>query len=213
MRYLPYLTLSLFLLGSSCGSKKQETVVAAESIALDDVAANAAPPAEAEAAPEGSTVHYTPPVVSPDATAPVVASTPRLLIYHAELRLKVESLAQAAPRLDSLVRRSGGHLSASTETREDGEWRQETTIRVQPGRLIDWLLSGSFELMGSHADWQPLIGRPLTAVQVGQNEVRLTFGMREVFIVTAQIDQLSGQIEGRTDNLVVFFDANQRQAF
>ena len=89
----------------------------------------------------------------------------------------------------------------------------EEEIRVKPGRLIDWLLSGHFERMGGHADWQPLIGRPLTAVLVGQNEVRLTFDTHEGFIVTAEIDQLSGQVEGRADNLVVFFDANQRQAF
>ena len=101
----------------------------------------------------------------------------------------------------------GGHCFITWDTTLEEE------IRVQPGRLIDWLLSGHFERMGGHADWQALIGRPLTAVLVEQNEVRLTFGMREVFIVTAEIDQLSGQIEGRTDNLVVFFDANQRQAF
>lgn len=101
----------------------------------------------------------------------------------------------------------GGHCFITWDTTLEEE------IRVQPGRLIDWLLSGHFERMGSHADWQPCIGQPLTAVQLGQNEVKLTLDTHEVFIVTAEIDQLSGQIEGRTDNLVVFFDANQRQAF
>ena len=44
-------------------------------------------------------------------------------------------------RLDSLVRRTGGYLSAATETRADGEWRQETTIRVPPARFQS-LLNG-----------------------------------------------------------------------
>ena len=65
----------------------------------------------------------------------------RLLIYHAEVRLKITSMARAMPQLDSLVRRSGGYLSAAAETRADGEWRQETTIRVQPAHFQS-LLSG-----------------------------------------------------------------------
>jgi hypothetical protein len=72
--------------------------------------------------------------------APVVAAT-RLLIYHADVRIKTTSMAQAAARLDSLVRQSGGYLSAATETRADGEWRQETTIRVLP-RQFQALLNG-----------------------------------------------------------------------
>jgi hypothetical protein len=44
-------------------------------------------------------------------------------------------MPRAMSRLDSLVRRSGGYLSAATETRADGEWRQETTIRVPPARF------------------------------------------------------------------------------
>lgn len=59
----------------------------------------------------------------------------RLLIYRADLRLKVTSLPRASASLDSLVRRNGGYLSASTEVREDGEWRQAMTIRVVPGRF------------------------------------------------------------------------------
>lgn len=44
-------------------------------------------------------------------------------------------------RLDSLVRRSGGYLSAAAETHADGEWRQETTIRV-PATRFQALLGG-----------------------------------------------------------------------
>lgn len=62
---------------------------------------------------------------------PTGAAAPRLRIYHAELRVKVASLSRSGASLDSLVRRSGGYTSAATETRADGEWRQETTVRVR----------------------------------------------------------------------------------
>nr|WP_262905675.1 DUF4349 domain-containing protein [Hymenobacter siberiensis] len=59
----------------------------------------------------------------------------RLLIYHADLRLKVANLPRASARLDSLVHRNGGYLSAATEVRAEGEWRQAITIRVAPARF------------------------------------------------------------------------------
>jgi hypothetical protein len=77
-----------------------------------------------------------PPVRSP--AAPLAA---RLLVYHADVHLKTTKMPRAMSSLDSLVRRSSGYLSATTETRADGEWRQETTIRVPPARFQP-LLSG-----------------------------------------------------------------------
>lgn len=85
------------------------------------------------------TVKFTPPVLAA-AAAPATAAR-RLLIYHADLRVKVASMPRATGRLDSLVQRSGGYRSAATETREDGEWRQETTLRVPPARF-DAVLRG-----------------------------------------------------------------------
>ncbi|MDO7847364.1 DUF4349 domain-containing protein [Hymenobacter sp. M29] len=67
-------------------------------------------------------------------TESIVAPS-RLLIYHADLRLKVTNLPRASASLDSLVHRNGGYLSASTEVRADGEWRQAMTIRVAPARF------------------------------------------------------------------------------
>lgn len=69
------------------------------------------------------------------------AATARLLIYHADVRLKTTAMPRAAASLDSLVRRSKGYLSAATETRADGEWRQESTIRVPPTQFQQ-LLNG-----------------------------------------------------------------------
>jgi hypothetical protein len=79
------------------------------------------------------------------ATPPAPTSAPRiaarLLAYHASVKLKTDAMPRAIARLDSLVRRSSGYLSAATETRADGEWRQETTIRVPPTRFQS-LLNG-----------------------------------------------------------------------
>ena len=137
---LPFaLGLTLLLCGCSQADKKTESAPMA--IVVTPNAAMAPPPAaDAE-------VRFTPPVVQKDERAsmeevpdqdPLPAKTlapipaPRLLVYHADLRLKVTSLAQASASIDRLVRRSGGYTSASAEAREDGEWRQETTIRVRP---------------------------------------------------------------------------------
>jgi len=68
-------------------------------------------------------------------SAPTAAPAARLLVYHAEIRLKTDDIAHAGARLDSLVRRNGGHLSTFLETRADNEWRYVTTIRVQPVRF------------------------------------------------------------------------------
>ena len=77
------------------------------------------------------------------ASPPVAATRPvqRLLVYHADVRLKIDAMPRTVGRLDSLVRRSGGFVSSSAETRADGEWRQETTIRVSPTQF-QRLLSG-----------------------------------------------------------------------
>jgi hypothetical protein len=71
---------------------------------------------------------------SPKPIQPVVAAS-RLLVYHADLRLKVNNLSCASASLDSLVQRNSGYLSASTEVRQDGEWRQAMTIRIAPSRF------------------------------------------------------------------------------
>ena len=82
---------------------------------------------------------YSPTPPTPQLLAAPLAA--RLLIYHAEVRLKTAKMPRAMSRLDSLVRRSNGYLSAAAETRSDGEWRQETTIRV-PAARFQALLSG-----------------------------------------------------------------------
>jgi len=108
---------------ASCGKAEKQSESANEAFAL-----NAPPPPAAPAEPVGGANRDTP---LPAQVGPPAAAT-RLLIYHAEVRLKATTMLRAAASLDSLVRRNGGYLSAATETRADGEWRQETTIRVPP---------------------------------------------------------------------------------
>jgi hypothetical protein len=79
--------------------------------------------------------------VTVSAQPTIVTRAARLLVYHAEVRLKASRMSRAMTQLDSLVQRSGGYLSAAAETRADGEWRQTTTIRVPPAQFRV-LLSG-----------------------------------------------------------------------
>ena len=136
MKYFWGFALLLAALLSSCG----EAVHKSENAARHEMLVEPATISVAPMASPGATDE-----VAEDAVAPAVA-TPlpipagglapsRLLIYHAELRLKVPSLPRASASLDSLVRRNDGFLSAATETRADGEWRQLMTIRVRPARF------------------------------------------------------------------------------
>ena len=111
----------------------------------NDASVNISPQLEQPAAVGAPAPSYSPPVSDEDATADVlpgprpytesIVAPSRLLIYHADLRLKVASLSRANASLDSLVHRNGGYLSAATEVRADGEWRQAMTIRVVPTRF------------------------------------------------------------------------------
>lgn len=121
------LLLGALVAASGCGKAEKQGQPAQEMLALP-----APPPAtEATVVDEASTK-------IPVGPAPAIN---RLLIYHADVRLKTSAMSRAAASLDSLVRRSRGYLSAATETRADGEWRQETTIRVPPAQF-QLLLNG-----------------------------------------------------------------------
>lgn len=127
--------LLLAALLSGCG-KTQSTESAA---VVSPIPADAAPAMDASPAPETEEPSQDKEEISgPGAAAPLpiptgVVAPSRLLIYHADLR--VPSLPRASASLDSLVRRNDGFLSAATETRADGEWRQLMTIRVRPARF------------------------------------------------------------------------------
>ncbi|MDB5236377.1 MAG: hypothetical protein JWR44_3370 [Hymenobacter sp.] len=133
------LGLAALLSGCSHTNKNSHAVAdvnvteAAPSYKLIESPAPAAAPPEQEVSYEEMATAKVSANPMPIPTAVVAAA--RLLIYHADLRLKVASLPRASCSLDSLVRRNGGYLSAATEARSDGEWRQAMTIRVLPAHF------------------------------------------------------------------------------
>ena len=126
--------LGLAALLSGCSDLKKESVKTQaniENIVSAPMMMEVPPPASSDNAEEATADVQTAPTPIPG----TAVTSSRLLIYHADLRLKVVSLPRASASLDSLVRHNGGYLSAATEVRADGEWRQAMTIRVVPSRF------------------------------------------------------------------------------
>lgn len=117
------LVVLLFLTG--CSQPERSASPAAGEATADAQASPA--PAEAEPA-QADTPGF-----------PPGAAANRQLVYNAELTLKVTQLPRAIARVDSLVRGSSGWTLTATQTRADGEWRQEMKVRVRPDRLTDLL--------------------------------------------------------------------------
>ena len=132
MKYSLGIIVGLAVVLGSCSQHKQEAT-AIEPVTMAAPMMSAPPAATDEAAGEEEAGETAPVAASP--LIPAAVAPARLLIYHAELRLKVPSLSRASTRLDTLVRSNGGYLSAATETRENGEWQQQLTIRVRPARF------------------------------------------------------------------------------
>lgn len=86
-------------------------------------------------------------------------------------------------------------------------------LSVHHGRMVDFLKAGIFEDVSQHADWQAHIGHPLDAVHLQPNEAVIQIGGKQVFVVTAEVDPESLEIDGMPDNLVVFFSPEARDAF
>ena len=140
MKYPLGSIVGLAALLSSCSQSPNNKEAVADIASVETAASPAImappPPVRDEAQADEVAPGETAPVAASPLPIPTDAVAPaRLLIYHAELRLKVPSLPRASARLDTLVRANGGYLSAATETREDGEWRQQMTIRVRPARF------------------------------------------------------------------------------
>jgi hypothetical protein len=131
MKYQLNFALALVVLLGGCSHSKDKGEAVADSEPQRASLMLNAPPAISEA-PEDATADVS---AAPKPLSEPIVAPSRLLIYHADLRLKVTSLPHASASLDSLVHRNGGYLSASTEVRADGEWRQAMTIRVAPARF------------------------------------------------------------------------------
>lgn len=79
--------------------------------------------------------------------------------------------------------------------------------------MVDFLRAGIFEEVSGHADWLEHVGQPLQAVRVLPYEAVVEFSGKQVFIVTAEVDRETLQIDGMADNLVVFFSQAGRNRF
>ncbi|NVO85033.1 DUF4349 domain-containing protein [Hymenobacter terrestris] len=78
-------------------------------------------------APPSSSSNYIPIYAAPAAN--------RKLVYHAEVRVKVDDLPRTNQHMDSLTRALGAYVQEASEEREDGQWRHEMKIRVVPARF------------------------------------------------------------------------------
>jgi len=150
--------------------------------------------------------------------APAAVAPARLLIYHADLRLKVPDVRRASASLDSLVRRSGGYLSASTEVREAGEWRQSTTIRVMPGRFQPLLAAlsglGSVEekklttddVTAQHADMAARLTAKRAVEKRYINLLAQAHKISEILEIEAKIGEVREEIESTESRLKALND-------
>ena len=200
--------------GGGSAQKPEAAAVAADGAKSGATESKNAAASDGESADENgkkddgnpSSVRFTPP-----GSAPTPVN--RLLVYHADIRLKVNNLALTSKRLDTLVQRSGGYLSAATETREDGELRQEMTLRLPPARFQATLqvlaLLGSVEhknlttddVTAEHADVAARLG---TKRAVEQRYVALLAKAQKITDILAiekQIAEVREEIESTESRL------------
>ena len=138
MKNFQVFLLLLAIVFAGCSEANHQHQAAGESPVLADAVPGASMAATAPPGSPGNDGTAEAGAPGPAAALPMhtgAAAPSRLLIYHAEVRMRVPSLARAATGIDSLVRRNGGFLSAATETRADGEWQRLMTIRVRPTRF------------------------------------------------------------------------------
>ncbi len=201
--------LMAVLLGSCGKNDGPEQKMAAEAPATEAPATGTAD-AEAEGGAPGAE--------APALPTPPAVPTNRLLVYHADIRLKVSNLTRTIQRLDSLVQRSGGYLSAAAETRENGEWRQEMTLRLPPGRFQSTLRAltrlGTVEhknlttddVTAEHADVAARLG---TKRAVEQRYVALLAKAQKISDILAiekQIGEVREEIESTESRLKTLND-------
>jgi Domain of unknown function (DUF4349) len=138
MRYfLFWLSLTAATL-SACSDNKHPARRSVAVKSAEPVAEGGAMAAADERADEdavGVVPSYSPSKSTSEGPITVAPAPSRLIIYHADLRVRVAEMPVASEQLEAAVKASGGWMSGLQETRESGEWKQETTIRVAPGRF------------------------------------------------------------------------------
>ncbi|MCB2410330.1 DUF4349 domain-containing protein [Hymenobacter lucidus] len=146
-----------------------------------------------------------------DETAPVSAAPAptRKLIYHARVRVRVEDLAQANARMDTLVRAYGAYVSESSEKREDGEWAHSMEIRVLPTRFqallnnlsglgtLESKLLGTDDVTSEHAD---VAARLRTKRALEQRYIALLGQAKKVSEIL-EIEEKLGDVRGEIESV------------
>jgi hypothetical protein len=127
-------------------------------------------------------------------------------------------MSQAAARLDSLVHRSGGYLSAATETRADGEWRQETTIRVVPSQFQALLngLSGlgtveekklsTDDVTAEHADVSARLASKRAVEKQYTSLLSKALRIKDILDIEAKLGEVREEIEATESRLKTLND-------
>ncbi|GAB3291601.1 DUF4349 domain-containing protein [Hymenobacter tenuis] len=93
-----------------------------------------APPL-APAAPEAPGPPSQESIASGAAQPSAVPAANRKLVYHADVRIRVEDLPRANARMDSLTQALGAFVEQASEVRENGRWNHQMEIRVAPSRF------------------------------------------------------------------------------
>lgn len=137
----------------------------------------------------------------------------RKIIYHAEVRVKVDNLARANARMDSLTRTYGAYVSDASETREDGQWEHKTTIRVLPnqfqallGRLdgLGTLQSktlGTDDVTAEHADVSARLATKRALEQRYVALLKQAKKVSEILEIEEKIGEVRGDIEATESKL------------
>ena len=122
------------LLLSACG--KQEGTIVEDRMLKENVLMEAAPmsaPSAPEAPPAPDALQ---PGLPADGSVPTAApASARKIIYHAEVRVKVEDLVKTNARMDSLTHAYGAYISDASEERQEGQWEHQMKIRVLPSQF------------------------------------------------------------------------------
>ena len=212
-------TLGLAALLAGCGQSQSDTTPerAAKNASMEaPMSASAPPPSEESTKQDEATADVT--GSAKPQPMPIAVPSARLLIYHAELRLKVQNPSRASASLDSLVQRHGGYVSGATETREEGEWRQAMTIRVLPSHFRPLMAAlrgvGTIEnkklttddVTAEHAD---VAARLRTKRAVEQRYVALLDRARkisEILEIESKIGEVREEIESTESRLKTLND-------
>ncbi|RTQ52345.1 DUF4349 domain-containing protein [Hymenobacter gummosus] len=125
MKRLLYPALLGLALAGCAQAEKEESTAAETS------------PLEAAAASEPATAETTPAPLQPHKVAGLTRfPAGRSVIYHGDLRLRVDNFEQTTDRLDQLLAQHEAVLGTAHETRTDGQHQQELTIKVPPRHFL-----------------------------------------------------------------------------